>query len=334
MKVQYSSNCVCSKWMSMDKYMFLTAKHKQVLHLTWSRAWISAAISQTSARQCGADLLQDIASNDVKVCPHIHKNKKGWRFPKGFNWAHPSVCAAWWELVGQFSPSLSFPLTSVFLSTYLWPSHSMQTLISTSCVLAQWNDLPEATWQGMNSSGPSPASCSLLIRRHCARVMAGLSIPTLFPTSHASFPLPRATEIARCMGLRNMYATTQAWRTGCHSWLHLRWRDGVEGQDKGAGVVHIPRQKTILNGSTHWPSVMCPLHIYSFSVESFITHDKKGLFGHLFYEGLNQEWKLGHLIAIPLSISKGNAVTDIQFLLLEAFWYLCCLCQRKYYLLF
>lgn len=179
---------------------------------------------------------QDIASSDVKMCPHIQKIK-GSRFPKGFNWAHPKVCAAWWELVGHLYPSLSFPLTSVFLSTYLWPSHSMQTLISTSCVLAQWNDLPEATWQGMNSLGPSPASCSLLIRRHCARVVvSGLSIPTLFPTSHASFPLPRATAIARCVGLRNMYATTQAWRTGCHSGLHLRWRIGEKNGTRGQGL--------------------------------------------------------------------------------------------------
>lgn len=135
--------------------------------------------------------------------------KDAW-IPRGPNQTHPTVCAAWWELVGQLSPSLSFPLTSVFLSTYLWPPHSMQTLISTSC--AQWNDLPEATWQDMNSAGPPPASCGLLIRRRSAGVLvAGLSFPTLFPTSHASFPLPQATPIARCWGLRNMYATTQAW---------------------------------------------------------------------------------------------------------------------------
>lgn len=132
----------------------------------------------------------------------------------------------------------------------------MQTLISTSCVLAQWNDLPETTWQDMNSPVPPPVSCSLLIRRRCAGVLvAGLSIPTLFPTSYVSIPLPRAAVIAMCGGLRNMYATTQAWRTGHHSGHHFRWWNEGVGQNEGAGVVHIPRQQTILTG---WLSDLAP----------------------------------------------------------------------------
>lgn len=87
---------------------------------------------------------------------------KGQDFPK------TPVCAAWWELAGQLSPSFYFPLTSIFLSTYLWPPYTMQTLISTSCALAQRNDLPKATWQAMNSPGLPPASCSLQIRRPSA----------------------------------------------------------------------------------------------------------------------------------------------------------------------
>lgn len=75
------------------------------------------------------------ANNDAKVCPHTHKTQKAQDFPK--NQVHSTVYAAWWELVGQLSPSLLFPLTSVFLSAYLWPPHSMQTLISTSCALVQ-----------------------------------------------------------------------------------------------------------------------------------------------------------------------------------------------------
>ena len=122
------------------------------------------------------------------------------------------------SLVGTSGPAVPLPLlplTSVFLSSYLWPPHLMQTLISTSCVLVQWNDLPQATWQDMNSVGPPPASCSLLIRRCCAGFpVAGLSFPTLFPTSHASFPLPLAKAIARCWGLRNMWATA----SGLENW--------------------------------------------------------------------------------------------------------------------
>lgn len=106
------------------------------------------------------------------------------------------------------------------------PPHSMQTLISTSC--AQWNDLPEATWQDMNSAGPPPASCSLLIRRRCAGVLvAGLSFPVLFPTSHASFPLPQAIPIAWCWGLRNMYATTQAWTPFWGTFEVVGWGSGA-----------------------------------------------------------------------------------------------------------
>lgn len=184
--------------------MFYTAKQKQVLHVTWPRAWIPVAISlcHRSSVKCCQQWCWGVSS--------YSQEHKGTCFPKGPNPAHPTVCAAWWELVGQLSPSFSFPLTSVFLFTYLLPPHLMQTLISTSCVLVQWSDLPEATWQDMNSPGSPPASCSLLIRRRYAEVLvAGLSIPTLFPTSHASFPLPQATAIARCGGLRNMYTTTQ-----------------------------------------------------------------------------------------------------------------------------
>lgn len=65
-------------------------------------------------------------------------------------WTQTSTPTSVCGLVGTSGPTcpplppLSL-LTSVFLSTYLWPPWLDATLISTSCVLAQWSDLHEAT---------------------------------------------------------------------------------------------------------------------------------------------------------------------------------------------
>lgn len=63
-------------------------------------------------------------------------------------------------MVGTSGPvaiSPCFPLTSVFLSTYLTSLLDANTNQHFMCPV-QWNDLPEATWQDMNSPGPPPAT--------------------------------------------------------------------------------------------------------------------------------------------------------------------------------
>lgn len=149
------------------------------------------------------------------------------------------------------SPSL-FP----FLFSYLWPARSMQTLISTACASVQWNDLPKATWKSHELS--RPGSCNPLIRERCAWALEhGLSDSTLFPTSHASSPLPWVTEIERCWGLRNMYATIHAWRTWSHSGHVLMWLDGGVGR----GDRSCPHSWASV--SVGWPCTFCPHRIFN-----------------------------------------------------------------------
>lgn len=124
-------------------------------------------------------------------------------------------------------PHLYFPLTSVFLSTYLTSPLDANTNQHFMCPV-QWNDLPEATWQDMNSPGPPPASCRLLIRRRCAGVLvAGLSIPTPFPTSHASFPTPPLS-----------YSDSKVWGVEKHVYHHsgLENLDAILGNIWGGGT--------------------------------------------------------------------------------------------------
>lgn len=83
------------------------------------------------------------------------------------------------ETVGTSGPPFHFPLTSVFLSTYLLTSPLDATTNQHFMCPAQWNELPEATWQGTNSQDhllPSPR----MIRRGCPRV----------PTSRVILPNP------------------------------------------------------------------------------------------------------------------------------------------------
>lgn len=123
---------------------------------------------------------QHVTDLQSACCQKWHQQEqKGTRFSKDSTKC--MICLG--SLVGTYGPTVSppstSPLTSVFLSTYLSTPHSMQTLISTSCVLVQQNDLPEATWQDMNFTGPAPASCRPLIRRCCVGVVvvAWLSLP-------------------------------------------------------------------------------------------------------------------------------------------------------------
>lgn len=179
--------------LQMDNHIFYTSSYmvKRRTSFVISKQW----------RESKTDsyfYYQWVAKNNLKVFYHTHRTEKTEQISLK-NWTCPTICTARWELVGQSSSSLSFPLTSAFLSTYLCPPRSMQALISTSCALAQGNNLPEATWQAMNSPSPPSASCSPLICERCTGVpAAGLSIATLFPTSHASFPLPQVTVIGRC----------------------------------------------------------------------------------------------------------------------------------------
>lgn len=62
---------------------------------------------ETVCHRSAANMLPAVMPRCVLI-----KGLKDTRFPK----------RAWWELAGLLSPSLSFPLTSVFLSTYLRPS--------------------------------------------------------------------------------------------------------------------------------------------------------------------------------------------------------------------
>lgn len=146
---------------------------------------------------------------------------------KGPKPAHPPVCV---DSGNQWAgpstpPSSCFPLTSVFLSTYLTSLLHANTNQHFMCP-AQWNDLPEAIWQG-----PPPAAPPV-IRRRCAGVpVAGLSVLTPFPTSHASL------LIASVGGLRNLCAAARAWTTSCQG-RRVGWEQAV-----GVGKSGVPHSK-------------------------------------------------------------------------------------------
>lgn len=111
-------------------------------------------------------------------------------------------------LVGTSGPFIPLPLfsTDICLPLHLslaspLDANTNQHFMCPGAV--EWPPLkqPDKTWT--LRSDLLPPAASWYVGAVQGLLVAGLSTPILFPTSHASFPLPRATVIARCGGLRN-----------------------------------------------------------------------------------------------------------------------------------
>lgn len=185
--------CALNGWVWTSICFKLQNKHKSLIIHNQRHGYQLPSLKKCAMRQSTSCQLW--CQGDASYT----QEQEGRRYSQRTETEHTLQCVG---LVGTSGPVVPLPLLPPDICLPLHLSLASPLDANTKQHFMRPGAVKWPPWGNLTRHELSrPASRCLLIRRRCAGVLvAGLSIPTPFPTSHASSPLPEATAIARCGG--------------------------------------------------------------------------------------------------------------------------------------